>query len=462
MQGTILILDGTATNRIMLKVRLSAGYYQVAQSDRLDVADRVLDRTRPDLLLASDTLPDGNIADICALRDATMPDLPLMILTRENDHTARQTALRCGADDAMTMPLHDLVLLARIRRLIRQHNLAEDLRPRDTMSRTVGLSEPVSAFERPARVAMVTGDDESGAELCARLAPLTRHHLRCLTPSQLHQDSGRSSGYDAILVGLGTRPGDPDLRFLSELRSRGSTRHAAVIALSGPNDENDAAEALDLGADDAFAMSGDPAELALRLDRRLSVKQRSDRMRDTLRRGLRAAVRDPLTGLYNRRFALPHLARCLAEARRNGRPFAVMLADIDHFKSVNDRHGHPVGDQVIAETAQRLLARLRPGDMLARVGGEEFLIVLEDINPTAAELLAQTLREQINCRPFHTTETSEPIRVTVSIGVVAGEPRHQTQPEDVAIRTLIGAADKALYAAKDQGRNAVSLATPAA
>ncbi len=460
MQGTILILDGAATNRIMLKVRLSAGYYRVVQSERLEGTDRIIARSRPDLILAGDNLPDGGIGDICAMRDAAAPGLPLLIVTRENDDAARRTSLRCGADDAMSLPLDDLLLLARIRRLIRERNQAEDLRPRDAMSRVLGLSEAPAPFERPAHVAIVAASEPAGTALGRQLGPALRHRPEVLTLDALHNTQPPGSGHDALLLDLSGAERGPDLQLLSSLRSRSATRHCVVIAVT--RTATGAAEALDLGADDVVSADCPPEELRLRLDRHLAVQRRSTQARETLQKGLRAAVRDPLTGLYNRRIALPHLARCAGLAQQTGQPFAVMLADIDHFKSVNDRYGHSAGDAVIAETAQRLSAGLGAGDMLARVGGEEFLIVMEDTDAGDARRTAQQLREAINGRPFSVCGPGHPISVTISIGVVAVTPPDGLIPEGGIPPSLIDMADRALYAAKHRGRDRVSLVTAAA
>lgn len=458
MAGTILILDATPTSRMMLKVQLSAGYYRVVQGETLADAEAAIRRARPDLIVAAAALPDATVADLCALRDKLTPDLPLLMLTAQNDQAARLDALRMGADDVMSRPISDLELRARIRRLVRQRNLAEDLRPRDSANRAMGLAEAGVTFARPASVALVSSDSRRTAILRNRLAPLTAHSLRAMTLQDLLDESARGAGHDAILIAPAAgRAGEADLRLLADLRSRTATRHAAVLILADASVPCRAAEALDLGADDVVTAATDLQETVLRLDRQLAVKQQADQLRDTLQRGLRAAVRDPLTGLFNRRFALPYLARRAQE----GPPFAVMLIDIDHFKRVNDRFGHQAGDRVIAETAARLRSALGPDDMLARVGGEEFLVVAT--LPDGADPLAgaQTFRTCIGSRPFHVGPLDQPVTITVSIGLATGPTSRRVTPE-AEVHALIGAADHALYDAKRRGRDAVAAVPPAA
>ena len=233
---------------------------------------------------------------------------------------------------------------------------------------------------------------------------------------------------------------------------------AAVSAVMAGTAGGPAADALDRGAHDVVTGGLDGAELALRLDAQLRRKARSDRLRASVRKGLKAALRDPMTGLYNRRHALPHLAQLLRRAGDTGRPLAVMMADLDHFKSVNDRYGHLAGDAVLVETAARLQRLLRPVDMIARLGGEEFLIAMPEAGTAAASAAARRLCRQINRNPVCLPGFGEPIRMTVSIGVAVTPPA----PAEVTAGDLIGQADQALYRAKHAGRNLVRLIRSAA
>ncbi|EPX83814.1 diguanylate cyclase (GGDEF) domain protein [Rubellimicrobium thermophilum DSM 16684] len=239
-----------------------------------------------------------------------------------------------------------------------------------------------------------------------------------------------------------------------------------------------AALALDLGADDVVTACVARDEVILRARALLRRKAQADRLRRGLRSQLEAALRDPLTGLHNRRHAEPELRRLMAEGRRTGRPLALMLVDIDHFKGVNDRHGHAAGDRVLAEVARRLRSRLRPGDLLARMGGEEFLVALPGTDAAQARAVAEGLRRAVEDCPFLLDDTpvaarrgggwigpeGEPaprqVRVTLSIGVATATPADLAS--GLTDRGLQDRADMALYAAKNGGRNMVSVAAGAA
>ncbi|MFV0512924.1 MAG: diguanylate cyclase [Jhaorihella sp.] len=468
MLGTILIIDAVSTNRIMLKVQLSAAWYHVVQADRLQGLLPLVRRTRPDLVVTAMALPDGSATTLhAALQgDPATAAIPVIAISAQNDRSARLAALAAGIDDVLGHPVDDTLLQARIRSLLRSRSSAEDLGQDDDTHDTFHLAEAARGFEPPlaaARVALVSADAATATLWRARLTPHVPHHL---AP---HRLGGVRSLLaepvpDAIVVELSGAPGTPPgLRLLADLRARNGSRQAAVIAVADPANRRLAAEALDRGAHDVMPGGFCAQELALRLDTQLRRKARADGLRLSVRNGLRAAVRDPLTGLYNRRHALPHLARVAREAAATGSGFAVMLADLDHFKGINDRFGHPAGDAVLAETARRLQGALRPDDMIARIGGEEFMIVMPATGPKAAARTAERLRACIEDNAFPVPGIAEPVTVTISIGVVAGPPAGRASDTcDAFANGLIRQADRALYQAKGAGRNQISLTRPAA
>ncbi|WP_246257866.1 diguanylate cyclase [Amycolatopsis anabasis] len=168
----------------------------------------------------------------------------------------------------------------------------------------------------------------------------------------------------------------------------------------------------------------------------------------------RLAITDALTGLRTRRFFEARLALEIARAARTGGSVAVLIADVDHFKSVNDRYGHPAGDRVLVEIGQRLRAATREGDLVARYGGEEFAMLIRDSGADDPAVIAERLRREVADRPVVVSGDLW-LDVTISVGT-AGFPLHGDTPV-----ALVTAADRALYAAKAQGRNRIVPASPA-
>jgi two-component system cell cycle response regulator len=213
---------------------------------------------------------------------------------------------------------------------------------------------------------------------------------------------------------------------------------------------------LDLGANDVMDAHASINELALRMHRQAHEKRRTDGMRAMLRKRLDAAITDPLTGLYNRRYALPFLQQQIECAQLRGRQFTVMLADLDHFKAVNDRYGHTAGDLVLKHVASELSSALQDHDMIARIGGEEFMIILPHATQEQARDIANTLRRNIRELPIALSDNGAPVNITISIGVTFA-PNEDGQPGPCTVNSLLEQADKALYRAKSMGRNTVTL-----
>lgn len=162
------------------------------------------------------------------------------------------------------------------------------------------------------------------------------------------------------------------------------------------------------------------------------------------------ASHDPLTSLLNRRAILAHLERLQADRCRQGLPVCLLMCDVDHFKSINDRHGHAVGDEVLQQVAQALRQNLRDGDQLGRIGGEEFLVVLGSTDVAQVTLVAERLRQVVASQPVASGLVS--LSVTVSIGAA------QSLSADEDWAAVVSRADQALYAAKRTGRDRVVLA----
>lgn len=466
MTAKILIVDDVATNRIVLKVKLSEACYETIQAADAAGALAAARRERPDAVLLDLVLPDADGISVCeALKaDPDTRDIPVIIVTASRDNASRTRALRAGADEFLSKPLDDLTLLARLRSLFRAREMEEELRLRETTGAEMGFAEAAVAWgaapvEKGGRIALVTRRPETAMSLRRSLAP----HLPGAQISVLGKDEALSAAAaeeaDVFLIEAGLEAREDGLRLMSDLRSRPATRHAGVCILLAPGARDTGVMALDLGAADLVSTESDPEEMALRLQTQIRRKRQGDRLRASLRDGLRLALTDPLTGLYNRRYALPHLDRIAARARETGRRYAVMVIDIDRFKAVNDTWGHAAGDAVLTQLAERLRSNIRAKDLLARIGGEEFLVAMPDTSLGAARMAAERLCRLAKEHPILLPGGQGPIRVTLSIGLaIGGEPAGDDRPAEEIVRR----ADAALLLAKAEGRNQVTVSLSSA
>lgn len=435
MARQILLVDAVATNRIVLKVKLAAAFYEVEQAiSAAEALDQVRRKT-PSVIL------------IGGLRDAS----PVALC-----QTLRATAATAHCP---------IVLLARLRALLRGHETEMELRMREGTHRALGLSEPAAGFDRPARIGLIADERRGLTGRLRALRQLLPHRFEMVSPREMFHPANAppdrpasvgqgAGGPDVLVIALEAERAEAEMQLLPDLRARAATRHAGVLVLAPDATGPLAAAVLDLGADDVAPAGATAEEIALRVERLVARKRMADRLRSTVREGLRAAVTDPLTGLFNRRYALPHITRISDRARRLGRPFAVMVADLDHFKKVNDTYGHAAGDAVLSELARRLRDNLRAVDLVARIGGEEFLVVLPDASDRKAGHTARRLCAAVSEAPFAIPGCELPISVTVSIGVTIAQPAGS---EGALPEALLRNADAALYEAKAQGRNQVEL-----
>lgn len=463
MPGRILIIDTVATNRIVLKVKMLAAQFAVDVCATKNEAMKIIAEKRPDLILMnlSDATKDQHTLCHELRRNPETARISVIAVGVADTSIARFAALDAGADDVLAHPVNDALLMARIRSMLRAHSTSEELQLREGTSRALGFEEQKLGFEGKAKVALLTLGGAMQGRLSADLQKGLRSTVRSLRPSVVLQPDDTRERHDLFVINANETTNAYGALFslVSDLRARAETRTAMQLLVVPQDKPEIAAMFLDLGADDVVPETCGAAEITLRAKRLIARKRKHDKLRDTVRNGLNAAVTDPLTGLFNRRYVEPHLARLAAQSRNSGREMAVMMIDIDHFKAVNDNYGHAAGDKVLIELADRLRENLRAIDLVARMGGEEFLVAMPGTSVTDARLAADRLRELVNTEPFALGADLPAIKITVSVGVALSG---HIPPENGAMDRICAQADKALYAAKSAGRDQVAMSKSAA
>lgn len=249
-------------------------------------------------------------------------------------------------------------------------------------------------------------------------------------------------------------PGIEGVEICQRVRARTGRPYTFVILLTARGQKQSLLDGLKAGADDYLSKPFDADELRARLqvgERILKVQDELIAARDALHF---QATHDALTGVASRRATLEVLVRELARGYRENKPVGVVLADLDHFKEINDKYGHVAGDIVLQEVAQRMNKCTRPYDCVGRYGGEEFLIIFPSSSEEGILRLAERMRKSMEAAPVQTPESE--IAITASFGVMA---IHSTGQNDV--NELLRVVDAALYHAKKAGRNRVESASSA-
>lgn len=275
-------------------------------------------------------------------------------------------------------------------------------------------------------------------------------------------------GFDYVAVGSGTEavkllesPDPPDLALLDwllpgidgidvlrRIRKLSNGNYIYTVMLTEKAQKADRIKAMEAGADDYLAKPVDPAELRSRI----MVGKRILELQQLLRF---AATHDFLTTLLNRSEILASLEREVSRGARDDKPASIILADIDHFKRVNDTLGHAAGDEVLKEVARRLRADLRPYDVVGRYGGEEFLLILPGCNLVNGSRRADDMRKLVAGKSIPTPAGERSL--TISLGVTSTGPSRFCTPAE-----FLQEADSSLHNAKKNGRNRVEVFVPAA
>ena len=449
MTARVLIVDDIPANVRLLQAKLEADYYDVITAGNGEAGIETAIEEQPDIILLDVMMPGVDGYEVCRQlkHHPETRHIPIILLTALDGREDRLSGLEAGADDFLTKPVDDIILMARLKALVRLKQMVDDLRQREASSRRAGLSgEDLYARQISATGnVLILDDNERQAErLMLQLG--NDHRAAYVTdPGEaLRIAAGR---VDLVVLNMTAKAFDP-LRWVAQLRSSEATRHRPVLGIYNPDDRKVLLKALELGVNDVAPKPLDVQELMARAKTQIRRKRYSDFLRDSLDRSLEMAVTDALTGLNNRRFLDHQLSIAMARHNRGAEAFSLLLLDIDFFKRVNDGYGHDAGDEVIKEFARRLSLNVRAIDLPCRFGGEEFVVLMPDTESADAVHIAERVRQQVAEAPF-TLSDGRQLNVTVSVGVATSQGLGDS-PE-----ALLKRADEGVYEAKSSGRNRV-------
>ncbi len=459
MTARVLIVDDTETIRLLIRARLANAYYHVIEAANGEEAIRLAATESPDLVLLDVMLPGIDGFEVCRrLKESpTTAHVPVVIVTALDDREDRVRGLEIGADDFLSKPFDELALLSRVASLTRMKMMVDELLLRGETAAQACITretELVRAKLFPeSRALIVSASSATAEQISSALAAEIGCQVEVANSTEHAAVLIGGRHFDAVLIDHDLDGADP-LRLGSRVRSRPETRQSATLLVVEGNDSALAAKALEIGFNDYISAPIDLVELTARMRLQLRRKRYADRLRENMRNSVVEAQTDPLTGVYNRRYADAHLDAMIERCQRRASHLSVMLLDLDRFKRINDEHGHAAGDMVLSEFTRRLQCNVRSIDLVARVGGEEFMIVLPDTDAEKATEIAERIRVTTANPPFRISDTGDTRDITVSIGFAVLQPTE-------SIFELVKRADRALYASKNAGRNCVTLADAA-
>ncbi len=452
MTARVLVVDDVPANVRLLEARLSAEYFDVVTAMSGQEALTICERAECDLVLLDVMMPDMDGFEVCR-RLKTSPathHIPVVMVTALDQPSDKVRGLDAGADDFLTKPIAELPLIARVRSLARLKMVTDELRMRVMTSHEIGIELPereaVADTGRGGRVLIVDDRPSSYERIASTLA--TEQSVEIETDPNEALFRAAEGNYDLVIVSLGLENFDA-LRLCSQIRSLDRTRNVPILAITEPDNSARMLRGLEIGVNDFLMRPIDKNELLARARSQVRKRRYTERLRDNVQTSIEMAITDALTGLFNRRYMENHLGTLIEQAAARGKPLAVMVLDIDYFKSINDSHGHDAGDDVLRDFALRVKRSIRGIDLACRVGGEEFVIVMPETDMAVAAMVAERLRRRIAAEPFPISQGSQRLPVTLSIGIAA------LRGQDDNAAALIKRADQALYRAKRDGRNRV-------
>jgi two-component system cell cycle response regulator len=453
MTARVLVVDDVPSNIKLLEAHLTAEYFDVTKTMRGAEALSICARGECDIVLLDVMMPDMDGFEVCRQlkNNPQTQHIPIIMVTALDHPSDRVRGLEAGADDFLTKPVSEVALIARVRSLARLKMMTDELRMRAVTSKEIGIALPgkeaVADAGRHGRI-LIVDDRQASYERLANVLACDHTVEVEANPNQalLHAAEGE---FDLLIVSLSMENFD-GLRLCSQVRSLDRTRNMPILAITESNDNARMVRGLEIGINDYLTRPVDKNELLARVRTQIRKKRYAERLRDNVQQSIEMAVTDALTGLYNRYYMESHLAALVEQAAARGKSLAVIMLDLDYFKSINDTFGHDAGDDVLRELATRMRKSIRGIDLACRYGGEEFVIVMPETDMAVATIVAERLRRRIAAEPFAIQQGARQIAATISIGIATLDGADDT------VAKILKRADQALYRAKRDGRNRVA------
>lgn len=451
MSARVLVVDDILPNVKLLEAKLSSEYYDVLTATSGEEALRRVAQDSPDIVLLDVMMPGMDGFDVCRRikDDPVHAHIPVVMVTALTDSEDRVRALEAGADDFLSKPVNDTALMARVRSLVRLKMTIDEWRAREITAAQLGVAnQDANVMNEPVEDAKVLVVEDQMFDSDKIVETLHRDN-----DTVIPVESGIKAmeyvsqhDFDLVIVSLNMKKED-GLRLCSHLRSNERTRSTPILMVGTDEDMGKIVHGLEIGAHDYILRPLDRNELLARARTQVRRRRFQGRLRANYEISLSMALKDSLTGLYNRRYLEVHLQKLLQKNKDQKKKLCVLMLDIDHFKQVNDSHGHAVGDDVLKSFSARLQDSLRSFDMVARMGGEEFVVVIPDTSEEMALYVAERLRRSIEEKPFASPLLKESLNITTSIGGAI------VDQDESDVTKVLDRADRMLYDAKRMGRN---------
>ncbi|EER22124.1 MULTISPECIES: PleD family two-component system response regulator [spotted fever group] len=445
---TILVVDDIETNIKLLTAKLLKEYYTVLTANSGKEALAILKKEKIDIILLDVMMPEMDGFEVCKTikTDPETTHIPVVMVTALSDIDDRVKGLEAGADEFLTKPINDTALFVRLKSLSRMKSLINELKLRNNTNALLGVTNiEMHDIFADKKILLINDDVVQAKNIKQMLLKITQNVKVISNSDEL--DIINEYTPDLVIISSMLENDDP-LRISVILRGKAEISGVVIISQIDEDGMPLVVKGIELGINDYFVYPIEESELLARIRTQLRRKQYQDNLRNDLEQSVNLAAKDGLTGLFNRRYFDIHLKQMIEKANKESIKLYLLMCDIDNFKHVNDTYGHQAGDKVLTIVSRILKNTLRITDLIARFGGEEFIILLTDIDISKAIETAERVRVKIECMDFHIEDQIEPLKKTISIGVTEYK-------KEESIESFIERADKAMYEAKTTGKNKV-------
>nr|WP_016926065.1 PleD family two-component system response regulator [Rickettsia conorii] len=445
---TILVVDDIEPNIKLLTAKLLKEYYTVLTANSGKEALAILKKEKIDIILLDVMMPEMDGCEVCKTikTDPETTHIPVVMVTALSDIDDRVKGLEAGADEFLTKPINDTALFVRLKSLSRMKSLIDELKLRNSTNALLGVINIEMHDTFADKKILLINDDVVQAKNIKQMLLKLTQNVKVISNSD-ELDIINEYTPDLVIISSTLENDDP-LRISVILRGKAEISGVVIILQIDEDGMPLVVKGIELGINDYFVYPIEESELLARIRTQLRRKQYQDNLRNDLEQSVNLAVKDGLTGLFNRRYFDIHLKQIIEKTNKESIKLYLLMCDIDNFKHINDTYGHQAGDKVLTIVSRILKNTLRVTDLIARFGGEEFTILLTDIDISKAIETAERVRVKIEYMNFHIEDQIEPLKTTISIGVTKYK-------KEESIESFIERADKAMYEAKTTGKNKV-------